>query len=42
MAPPSSFLNYPEPIEGPDVKYKAKVEQNPVFRGLPLLIGANM
>ncbi|KAF4466586.1 amidase [Fusarium albosuccineum] len=42
MAPPSSFADYPQPIEGPDVKYVPKIENNPVFRGLPLVIGANI
>ena len=39
---PANFADYPEPKEGPNVKYHAKIEKNPVFRGLPLVIGANV
>ncbi|KAK7430138.1 hypothetical protein QQZ08_003323 [Neonectria magnoliae] len=42
MAPPAAFADYPEPKEGPEVKYDPKFAQNPVFRGLPLVIGANV
>ncbi|KAF7555058.1 hypothetical protein G7046_g6644 [Stylonectria norvegica] len=42
MAPSAAFADYPEPIEGPDVKYNPKVENNPIFRGLPLVIGASV
>ncbi|KAF4978946.1 hypothetical protein FZEAL_4743 [Fusarium zealandicum] len=42
MAPPSDFADYPKPVEGPDVKYAPKVENNPVFRGLPLVLGASV
>ncbi|CAM1504484.1 Fc.00g020750.m01.CDS01 [Cosmosporella sp. VM-42] len=39
---PADFADYPEPKEGPNVKYDPKMEKNPVFRGLPLVIGANI
>ncbi|KAH7273552.1 hypothetical protein FSOLCH5_001559 [Fusarium solani] len=42
MAPPSDFADYPKPVEGPDVKYHRRVDNNPVFRGLPLAIGAGI
>ena len=42
MQPPANFADYPEPIEGPDVKYKANIDNNPIFRGLPLAIGASL
>ncbi|KAL6413544.1 hypothetical protein AUP68_03059 [Ilyonectria robusta] len=42
MAPPTAFADYPEPNEGPDTKYNPKIDQNPVLRGLPLVIGANL
>jgi hypothetical protein len=40
MPPVASFANYPQPAEGPETKYVAKEENNPVFRGIPLAIGA--
>ncbi|KAH7155572.1 amidase signature domain-containing protein [Dactylonectria estremocensis] len=42
MAPLSDFADYPEPIEGPESKYIPKAENNPVFRGIPLVIGASI
>lgn len=42
MAPPSDFINYPDPIEGPEAKYKSSPEDNPVLRGYPLLLGGNL
>lgn len=40
MAPPESFANYPDVVQGPDTGYARREEQNPVLRGLPLVIGA--
>ncbi|KAJ5359308.1 uncharacterized protein N7496_011721 [Penicillium cataractarum] len=37
-----SFLNYPEPQEGPKVPYKNETQTIPVFRGTPLAIGATL
>ncbi|KAJ5226271.1 hypothetical protein N7468_007496 [Penicillium chermesinum] len=37
-----SFLNYPQPIEGPAVPYKNEDQSIPVFRGIPLVIGATL
>lgn len=34
------FYNYPEPREGPSVPYKNETQSIPVFRGIPLVIGA--
>lgn len=34
------FVNYPEPREGPLVPYKNETQSIPVFRGIPLVIGA--
>lgn len=42
MGPPAAFADYPEPKEGPEVAYKPKIEKNPVFRGIPLVVGASM
>lgn len=42
MQPPANFADYPEPIEGPDVKYEVQIDKNPIFRGLPLALGATM
>jgi hypothetical protein len=39
---PSDFADYPKPVEAPAVTYNPQVENNPVFRGLPLVIGANI
>ncbi|CAI7622646.1 unnamed protein product [Penicillium pancosmium] len=37
-----SFLNYPQPREGPLVPYKNETQSIPVFRGIPLAIGATL
>ncbi|KAJ5167299.1 uncharacterized protein N7482_006080 [Penicillium canariense] len=37
-----SFLNYPEPREGPQVPYKNEAQSIPVFRGTTLAIGATL
>lgn len=34
------FYNYPAPREGPSAPYKNEVQSIPVFRGIPLVIGA--
>jgi hypothetical protein len=34
------FFGYPEPIQGPTVTYKKKKDENPVFRGTLLVVGA--
>lgn len=34
------FLHYPEPREGPAVPYQNETQSIPVFRGIPLVIGA--
>ncbi|KAI9705815.1 MAG: hypothetical protein M1836_005221 [Candelina mexicana] len=36
------FCNYPSAIEGPPVPYSTSEPSNPVFRGLPLAIGASL
>lgn len=38
MASPISFADYPDAIEGPDVRYAPKEEANPVFTGIPLAL----
>lgn len=38
MASTTGFIDYPEPIEGPDDAYKPKEENNPVLRGVPLVL----
>ncbi|RFU75559.1 amidase [Trichoderma arundinaceum] len=42
MAPPESFANYPDVVEGPDTGYFQRIDHNPVLRGLPLVIGAEL
>ncbi|KAI5467414.1 amidase signature domain-containing protein [Mariannaea sp. PMI_226] len=42
MAPPTAFAGYPEPKEGPHIKYSRKVEKLPILRGLPLVVGGNL
>lgn len=42
MAPPDNFANYPDVIQGPDTGYDQRVDHNPVLRGLPLAVGAEM
>lgn len=37
-----SFLNYPPAREGPNVPYKYEDQVLPVFRGMPLAIGATL
>ncbi|KAI3215140.1 hypothetical protein DTO012A9_10311 [Penicillium roqueforti] len=37
-----SFLNYPPTLEGPNVPYKYEDQVLPVFRGVPLAIGATL
>ncbi|KAF5680790.1 amidase [Fusarium heterosporum] len=39
---PSDFADYPKPVETPAATYNPKVDNNPVLRGLPLVIGANL
>ncbi|KAM0342078.1 hypothetical protein ACHAPU_009691 [Fusarium lateritium] len=39
---PSDFADYPKPIETPAATYNPKIDNNPVLRGLPLVIGANL
>ncbi|KAJ4271480.1 hypothetical protein NW762_000183 [Fusarium torreyae] len=39
---PSDFADYPKPVEVPAVSYDPKIDNNPVFRGIPLVIGANI
>ncbi|KAL4880174.1 amidase signature domain-containing protein [Aspergillus karnatakaensis] len=39
---PASFLNYPAIREGPSVPYNNEDQSIPVFRGLPLAIGASL
>lgn len=36
------FIDYPEPREGPSVSYENETQSIPVFRGIPLAIGAWM
>ncbi|KAL4970448.1 amidase [Aspergillus stella-maris] len=38
----TTFLNYPAVREGPDVPYKNEDQSIPVFRGLPLAVGATL
>ncbi|RFU27422.1 hypothetical protein B7463_g8920, partial [Scytalidium lignicola] len=40
LRPETVFFGYPKPIEGPKTPFKATQDQNPVFRGYALLIGA--
>lgn len=42
MAPPQDFIDYPRPEEGPKVEYTVNAQQNPVLRGLPLLIASHL
>jgi hypothetical protein len=42
MAPPTAFLNYPEPTEGPKEKYVNRVDTNPALRDIPLWVASNM
>jgi hypothetical protein len=42
MAPPESFANYPKVAELPDTGYIQRVDHNPVLRGIPLVIGAEL
>ncbi|KAH6609210.1 amidase [Trichoderma cornu-damae] len=42
MAPPESFANYPEAVEGPDTGYAQRIDHNPVLRGLALVAGAEL
>jgi hypothetical protein len=39
---PSDFADYPKPVEAPAASYNPTVESNPTFRGIPLVIGANL
>ncbi|KAF4494954.1 amidase [Fusarium agapanthi] len=39
---PSDFADYPKPVEAPAATYNPTVENNPTFRGIPLVIGANL
>lgn len=36
----SRFFHYPGAREGPPVPYKNETQSMPVFRGIPLVIGA--
>lgn len=38
----SKFLNYPEVHKGPSVPYQNETQSIPVFRGIPLAIGATL
>lgn len=38
----SKFINYPTAREGPQVPYKNETQVIPVFRGIPLAIGATL
>ncbi|KAL7811279.1 amidase [Trichoderma aethiopicum] len=42
MAPPGDFANYPDVVQGPDTGYDQRVDHNPVLRGLPLVVGAEI
>lgn len=42
MAPPRRFADYPGAKEATDISYRTEEGQNPVLRGLPLVIGAAM
>ncbi|KAF5021585.1 hypothetical protein F66182_6367 [Fusarium sp. NRRL 66182] len=39
---PSDFADYPKPVETPAKSYNPNIESNPVFRGIPLAIGASI
>lgn len=39
---PSNFIDYPVPTEGPAAHYGSPPLNNPVLRGLPLTIAANL
>ncbi|EYE99059.1 amidase [Aspergillus ruber CBS 135680] len=38
----NQFVNYPEPREGPLAPYQNETQSIPVFRGIPLVIGATL
>lgn len=40
MSSDNQFINYPEPREGPPAPYQNETQSIPVFRGIPLVIGA--
>lgn len=42
MAPPESFANYPDVLEGPDTGYNQRIDHNPILRGLPLVVGSGI
>ncbi|PTB68215.1 amidase [Trichoderma citrinoviride] len=42
MPPPDNFANYPDVVQGPDTGYDQRVDHNPVLRGLPLTVGAEI
>lgn len=42
MAPPESFADYPKPVEWPATPAQGPPMENPVLRGLPLVVGANL
>jgi hypothetical protein len=42
MAPPSDFIDYPTPAEGPVAQYGSPPLNNPTLRGWPLTIASNM
>lgn len=42
MAPPIRFANHPGAQEAANISYKDEPGNNPVMRGLPLVIGAAM
>ncbi|KAK1247638.1 hypothetical protein MKX07_000526 [Trichoderma sp. CBMAI-0711] len=42
MARPDNFANYPDVVQGPDTGYDQRVDHNPVLRGLPLTVGAEI
>lgn len=39
---PSSFANYPAPIEGPDTGFQKREDHNPSLRGIPLVIASEV
>ncbi|KAK3349311.1 amidase signature domain-containing protein [Lasiosphaeria hispida] len=40
MAQNRKFLNYPEPLKGPDIPYKNERKKNPALRGIVLIAAA--
>jgi hypothetical protein len=42
MAPPESYINYPEAKEAEDVTYRYEPDKNPVLRGMPLVAASTL